>query len=208
MKKRYVFDLDGTLLTADYSTTDSFFEQALGEKAHNFSTNLGSYLKKYERNNKKYDLDLLSRYLTMQAGFEISTKILNEWMHEVEELFDYKEETVEQVLDTLKRNNNSIALLTNWFGQQQIPRLERAGLIDYFDDLYTGEQVLKPHKEAYITAARGYDPKEVVFIGDNVDFDYIGPKSCGYDAILYDKDEIQHSSIQKVKRLDEILRME
>lgn len=207
MKRRYVFDLDGTLLTADYSKTDKYFEQVLGKKAQKFSNNLSSYLKIYEREHKNYDLDVLSKYLTMKAGFEISTELLDDWIHEVESLFDFKEEAGEEVLYTLKRNNNSIALLTNWFGKQQIPRLKKAGLLDYFDDLYTGEQVLKPHKEAYFAAAKGYDPEEVVFIGDNVDFDYIGPKSCGFDAILYDKDEIQHSSVQKVKRLDEILKI-
>lgn len=208
MKKRYVFDLDGTLLTADYSKTDNYFEEVLGKKAHAFSKNLGSYLNRYERENKKYDLDTLSRYLTMKAGFEISKQVLLDWMTELRDLLDLKEEGVVQVLETLKKDDNSIALLTNWFGDNQIPRLERAGIKDYFDDFYTGEQVLKPHKEAYLMAAKDFAPEQVVFIGDNVDFDYIGPRTCGFEAILYDKYNIQHESIVKVKKLNEILRME
>ena len=208
MKKRYIFDLDGTLLTADYTKTDNYFEEVLGEQAHDLSKNISSYLNRYEREHKRYELDTLSKYLTMKTGFEISKQVLLDWMHELRDLLDIKEEGVVQVLETLKRNDNSIALLTNWFGENQIPRLERAGIKDYFDDFYTGEQVLKPHKEAYFIAAKNYDPKEVVFIGDNVDFDYIGPKTCGFDAILYDKNGIQHHSIQKVKKLDEILRIE
>lgn len=208
MKKRYIFDLDGTLLTGDFSATDDYFKNIFGPQAEELSASMGKYLGRYERLFDRYDIDLLSKYLSMRTKLPISPSVIRDWINEMDKVLDFKEEEVEQVLDTLKRNDKSIAVLTNWFGATQIPRLEKAGLIDYFDDIYTGEQVLKPHKQAYHKAALGFNPEEVLFIGDNVDFDYVGPRACGYQSILYDKEDRQHKTIQKVKRLNEILNIE
>ena len=207
MKTRYIFDLDGTLLTGDFSATDDYFKNIFGPQAYELSANMGKYLGRYERLFERYEIDTLSKYLSMKTDLPISPRIIREWINEMDKVLDFKEQEVEQVLDTLKSNDKSIAVLTNWFGTTQIARLEKSGLIDYFDDIYTGDQVLKPHKQAYHKAAKGYNPKEVIFIGDNVDFDYIGPKTCGYDAVLYDKNNIQHETIKKVKRMKDVLKI-
>lgn len=208
MKKRYIFDLDCTLLTTDFTKTDGYFVDVFGEPATDFSANVSKHLHTYEMTHRKYDMKSLSEYLTMVSGLDINEKVINDWISELTSVLDFKEEEVERVLDTLKRQDKSLAVLTNWIASNQIPRLERAGLIDYFDEIYTGDQVLKPHKESYITAAKGYNPQKVLFIGDNVDLDYIGPKSCGYEAILYDKKDIHHKTLKKVKKLSEILTRE
>ena len=208
MIKRYVFDLDGTLMTGDYSKTDNYFVDIYGTQAYDLSNNMGHYLSRYERMFERYDIDTLSKYLSMKSNLPISPRVIREWIEAMDSILDMKEEEVGTVLESLKSNDKSLVVLTNWFGRTQIPRLERAGLLDYFDEVYSGDQVLKPHKKAYYKAAGEYNVDEVVFIGDNTDFDYIGPKSCGYDAILYDKKDIQHETIRKVKKLGEILTIE
>ena len=205
MIKRYVFDLDGTLMTGDYSKTDNYFVDIYGTQAYDLSSNMGQYLSRYERVFDRYDIETLSKYLSMKSNLPISPRVIREWIEAMDSILDMKEDEVGTVLESLKSNDKSLVVLTNWFGRTQIPRLERAGLLDYFDEVYTGEQILKPHKQAYHKAAGDYSKDEVLFIGDNVDFDYIGPKSCGYDAILYDKKNIQHETIRKVKKLNEIL---
>jgi len=208
MKTRYIFDLDGTLLHGNFDESDKYFEDIYGEQAHILTENMGNYLNRYERTYPKYDFDTLSKYLSLKSGLEISPKVVKDWAYEIGNVLDFKEDELIEVLESLKSSKKSLAVLTNWFGISQIPRLERAGIIDYFDNIYTGDQMLKPHKAAYLRSAKGFNPKEVVFIGDNVDFDYIGPKSCGYDAILYDKEDIEHETIQKVKRIKEVLNIE
>ena len=77
MKKRYVFDLDGTLLTADYSKTDKYFEQVLGKKARNFSINL---ILKSEETSRISSICTLfaffvktSQWLELSIGFKKKT---------------------------------------------------------------------------------------------------------------------------------------
>ena len=41
-------------------------------------------------------------------------------------------------------------------------------------------------------------------IGDSVDKDYIGPRACGMDSVLYDKNDIHHKTLVKVKNMNEI----
>ena len=90
------------------------------------------------------------------------------------------------------------------FGESQAKRLERAGLLEYFDTVYGGDIVTKPHKEAYWIAAAAHKPEDCVFIGDNVDNDYIGPKACGMNSILYDKKNQYHKTLVKVRSLREL----
>ena len=207
MKKRYIFDLDGTLLHGDFSLTDDYFKSIYGEDATDLTNNMEVLLKKYERKNNRYEYDTLSRYLSMKTGLDIKPKIIKDWVYELRNVLDFKEDEITEVLESLKSSDKSLAVLTNWFGITQIARLEKAGLNDYFDEVYTGDLVLKPHRVSYYIATGDYHPYESIFIGNNVDLDYIGPKACGYDAILFDKDDIQHHTIQKIKKMEEILRI-
>lgn len=206
MKKRYIFDLDGTLLTGDYSSTDQYFKEIYGSKADPFLYDMVPILDRYEKLFPRYDYEDLSTFLTMKTGLDMSPRVIREWNQLVGEVKDVPEEYVQEVLEYLKSQGASLAVLTNWFGDSQAKRLERAGLLEYFDTVYGGDIVTKPHKEAYWIAAAGHDSESCIFIGDNVDNDYIGPKACGMDSILYDKNNTHHKTLKKIRRLDELKR--
>ena len=206
MKKRYVFDLDGTLLTGDYSLTDQYFKELYGDKAYPFLSDMTHILDRYEKLFPRYDYEDLSTFLTMKTGLDMSPRVIREWNQLVGEVKDVPEEYVQEVLEYLKSQGASLAVLTNWFGESQAKRLERAGLLEYIDSVFGGDIATKPHKEAYWIAAAGYQPRDCVFIGNNADNDYIGPRACGMDSILYDKNDDYHKSLKKIKRLDELKR--
>lgn len=207
MKKLYVFDLDGTLLTGNFKLVDYHLRDLFREQAEDFIHNMGPVLEKYEKNNPRYEVDTLSSYLKEETGLNFTPGIIREWNILVGEADNKEEEHARELLEYLKQNRKKIKVLTNWFGDSQEKRLKESGLMEYIDEVIGGENATKPHKKAYINAVHGYYPEECVFIGNDVDNDYIGPKACGMDAVLYDKNNIHHKSLIKVKKLDEIERM-
>ena len=80
----------------------------------------------------------------------------------------------EDILRYFKENNYSIVSLTNWFTMVQVKRLERAGLLDYFDMVYGGDFALKPNREAFEYAT--YEVSDTIMIGDNYNFDVLPPE--------------------------------
>ncbi len=75
--KKFIWDLDETLLSADFRKEDDFFkEQILDEKVDEFIKNKVKYLMEYERMFFKYDTKLLSEFLTLRSGLKIDEKII------------------------------------------------------------------------------------------------------------------------------------
>lgn len=205
-KKRFVFDLDGTLLTGNYQLTDDYFLSIYQEEGIPFIQNVGKYLDLYENQFLSYDEALLSKFLSEKAHMNISEDVIDGWIQIVgDQLDDTIEDGVFDTLEYLKKKDKSIVVLTNWFGKTQIPRLERHGLLPYFDTIYTGDGFVKPHRKAYLWARDSYHPKECVFIGDNLEKDYYGPRSYNMESILYDKEDRYSNRLVKIKKMEEII---
>lgn len=204
--KRYVFDLDGTLLTGSFDFEKTYFNNVYNNEAGDLIKKMGSFLDEYERTFQKYRRDDLSNFLSLKSGKLVTPKIIDGWIEVMSDVPDTMEDSVVETLEKLKSKGCSLAVLTNWFGETQIPRLKRAGIIEYFDNIYTGDFILKPHKQSYDIARAGYSKEECIFIGDNIDKDYIGPRACGMESVLYDKNNRFHDSVVKVKKMNEILK--
>ena len=204
MIKRYIFDLDGTLLTGDYQETDSFLRDMFGEQANDFIQNMTHILDRYEKAFPRYDYETLATYLKAKTGLPFTKDIIRDWDMMVEAVTDTKEEGVQETLEYLKSQDKSLVVLTNWFGRSQEQRLKRADLLQYFDTVYGGDVATKPHREAYWYAAAGRKPSECLCVGDNVDNDYIGPRACAMHSVLYDKNNNHHKSLVKIKSFEEL----
>lgn len=203
--KRIVFDLDGTLLTCDFELQREFFTELYGESANDLVNNMGIYLDEFEKKYHNYNNDDLSKFLSMKSGINIADKVIDDWIEVISSIPDTMEDGVIETLEYFKTKDCSLAVLTNWYGKSQIPRLKKAGIIDYFDNIYTGDFVLKPHKKSYVLAQDKFNVEDCLFIGDNLDKDYIGPRANGFDSIIYDKNDNYHKSLKKIKRINEII---
>ena len=179
--KRYVFDLDGTLLLANFEDELNFFNERLTkrgwskEKIDNFHKDRVPLIYGYEELNGTYDRELL-RIWFKEHKYELSEKDINDWIaFNGYEMRDTILDGAIEVLEYLKSKDKEIVLLTNWFMETQENRLKRAGLLDYFDYLVTGEMAIKPRRASYAEAAALCVPWECVMIGDNWEKDYLGP---------------------------------
>ena len=204
-KKRFIFDLDRTLLTCDYRLVESaIFEPIFKDKTEYLMNNIGRFLDEYELNHSHYEDEELSEYLTRISGLKFTPEIIKLWNNTMVVETDVMEEGVIELLEYLKSKDKSLVVLTNWYSLPQVDRLRNAGILEYFDDVFTGEHQLKPHTSAYMVAAGEYPISECLMIGDNIIKDYVGPKINGMDALLYDKHDKHDDNYVKIKKLTDI----
>lgn len=206
-KKRYIFDLDKTLLTCNYEMVETaIFEPIFKEKTPYLMENIAYYLDEYEMDHSHYEDQLLSNFLTHISGLNFTPEIIRLWNNTMLEEADTMEEGVIEVLEHLKSQDKSLVVLTNWYSLPQVDRLKKANIYEYFDDVFTGEFQLKPHSEAYVIARGEFHPKDCLVIGDNIIKDYVGPRVNGIDALLYDKEDRHEKTFAKIKTLKELIK--
>ncbi len=201
---RFIFDLDETLLSGGYECEESFFREQLGDSADKFLKVLPRLLDQYENDYSRYDIKELSSFLTQNSKVLITDDIIEGWIDANMKMSDNIENGAQEILEYLKSKKHSLVVLTNWFGNLQIERLKRAGLLEYFDKVYAGDEFVKPHKRAYFNACGNFKAKDCIVIGDNLVKDYITPRSLGLNAILYDKEEKYEKKLNKIKSLYEL----
>lgn len=85
----------------------------------------------------------------------------------------------------------SLYMITNGNVVSQMPRLEHAGLLPYFQEVFVSEAVGvgKPHKAYFDYVAAhipGFAPEQAVVIGDSPSSDIQGAVNAGLRSIWYD----------------------
>ena len=203
-KKRFIFDLDYTLMVADKKHEEKYFKDVFRSDSSAFMEVMIPLLQEYERIYKRYDISQLSSFLSSKTRLDFTESVIKGWIESYGNAPNKIEDGVIDTLEYLKSNDHSLVILTNWFLDSQKQRIKNSGLLEYFDEIYAGDFILKPRKEAYMAARSNYRNHDCVYIGDNLDKDYIGPRSVGIYSILYDKNDRHNENIVKIKRMNEI----
>ena len=90
-----------------------------------------------------------------------------------------------------------MVVLTDWFKGQQIERLKKSKIIEYFQEVYAAEKTKrKPFKEAFMQAIGENKPEECIMIGDDFQRDIEGALKAGLQAIYYKPNDID--KIEKI----------
>jgi YjjG family noncanonical pyrimidine nucleotidase len=80
-------------------------------------------------------------------------------------------------------------ILTNGFSDVQAVKLKSAGILHFFQGVYTGEEfgVQKPEKAYFhgVMEKIGAQARECIMIGDNLKTDILGAQNAGIDHIYY-----------------------
>ena len=96
-----------------------------------------------------------------------------------------------EMLENLQAKGYRLFAASNSFGHLQRSRLERAGILKYFEDTYISMDIGydKPDIRFYQEALRrcGLQAKEVLMIGDSMTTDVIGAQKAGMDALFFDR---------------------
>ena len=96
-----------------------------------------------------------------------------------------------EMLENLQAKGYRLFAASNSFGNLQRSRLEKAGILKYFEDTYISMDIGydKPDIRFYQEALRrcGLQAKEVRMIGDSMTTDVIGAQKAGMDALFFDR---------------------
>ena len=197
--KKYIFDLDYTLLIPDWSKEDDFLKKSIPlEEQDAFFKQKQSILNKYELEFPRYDFRTLSDFFK-SYGFTVSEETISGWMiHNGETIKDVVADGVVELFDYLKSNGKDIVILTSWFSGTQIPRLKRTGLYDYIDKIVAGEDAMKPDLESFELAIGATDKEDRIMIGDSVKSDKAGAENAGIDCYIVDKEHSMRDLLQMV----------
>ena len=205
--KKFIWDLDETLLSGDFSYENIYFKEKLqGQDIECFLQNKHDYLMEYERTFFKYDVKLLSDFLSLKSGIVIDETVIRGWNEHNKTIPDTIHMGAEEVLSYLQSKGYQNILYTNWFKDVQEERLRRANLLEYFSEIYGGELAIKPNADGYKKIIKDVNPTEVVMIGDNIINDVLVPRSIGITSYHYDPLD-KNNDKNKIKTLGKIKEM-
>lgn len=204
--EKFIFDLDGTLMNADFELEsvklrELFFNK---EDAERVVSSKVKVLGEYEDLFVRYDIKTLGEYFTKRTGVYISEDFIREWLRFSSCLDDKIIDGVEDTLDYLKCKNKNLVILSNWFDQVQHERLRKNGLLDYFDNVYGGTNFLKPDRRAFMLACGDTPVSKCIMIGDNYLRDVCGARNAGLSALYFSPNNDLIEDKEKIKRIGEI----
>lgn len=202
--KKYIFDLDYTLLIPDWSKEDDFLKMSIPlEEQEEFFKQKQLILNKYELEFPKYDFKTLSDFFK-SYGFTVNEETISGWMiHNGETIEDVVPDGVIELLEYLKSTGKEIIILTSWFSGTQIPRLKRTGLYDYIDGIVAGEDAMKPDLESFELAIGDTNKEDCIMIGDSIKSDKVGAENVGIDCYIVDKEHSMRDLLQMVMNIKE-----
>lgn len=187
--KRFIFDLDYTLLIPDWSREDDFLRRVIPlEEQEEFFRQKQLILNRYELEFPRYDFKTLSNFFE-NYGFSVSEEVISGWMFHNGETI--KAEVVGGVIELfkyLKKKNKDIIILTSWFSGTQTPRLKRTGLYEYIDQIIAGEDAMKPDLESFELAIGNINKEDCIMIGDSIKSDKLGAENAGIDYYIVDEE--------------------
>ena len=130
----------------------------------------------------------LLQAIGLEGDSEEMTRLFHQLLHEEAVL----EPEVTETLDYLSQRYR-LYVASNGMMDMQRSRLKKAGILDYFADLFVSDDIgaEKPSPAFFEEALRRGDlrPEEVLFIGDSLSADMIGAERIGMDRCWYNPNE-------------------
>lgn len=115
-----------------------------------------------------------------------------------------------ETLTELKNNDYQLHIITNGFKEVQFIKLDKSGILDYFNDILCSEEVgvNKPDPLVFRKALERTNAKntESIMIGDDFNADVLGAEKCGIRGVLFDphNHHAERSGVERIQSLKEI----
>ncbi|MBX5327519.1 MAG: HAD family hydrolase [Candidatus Bathyarchaeia archaeon] len=216
--KAVLFDLGDTLIKTPCIVTN--FQKIL--KTHGIYRAQEEILTAYEESEKLLSMELMKTMfdefwikrnnlflekLGVFGRIDLAKTIAEEWWdHADVSLYpDVNETPIE-----LKRRGIKMGIITNGLQSDLAKLLAKTGLnTNAFDIIITVDPIgfMKPEREIFHHALEKIQvlPKEALFVGDTIEYDYKGAKNAGLQALVIDRDGKINENIEKIRDLREIL---
>lgn len=207
--KRIILDLDNTLVLWKDEYTCAL-KKAMQD--HNVTCDYRDIDAILESQEKLHEVLTKEQFLEdINKGCNLNLKI-----EFIDSILEYQKELVVKndidLIETMEylSQKYELVLLTNWFKETQKGRLENAGILKYFKEVYGGDEgKIKPHKDSFKRAIGTYSKDECIMIGDSDYHDIQGALTFGMKVIKCDyKDEVKEkTNYPVIKNIRELMNL-
>lgn len=212
MIKRIIFDLDDTLINWDERNWTSLKRamNTLGLSCddslmHSIKDSIRSTLTMDSPFTKEKIIDAIYK----NNNLNVTVDFIDTWLEELGKCApDKLSDDIYETLEYLS-SKYDLVVLTNWFADSQRNRMEKAGLLKYFSNIYGVDNILpKPSSEAFNQVLLEYLPHECITIGDNEESDVMGALNSGIDAILFDpQGKRRNADFKRIGEIRQLIKM-
>ena len=207
--KKIVFDLDNVLLFSS-SDWDSFYQEFIDK--YNIQVNpkeLYNLIDDFGKNNKEIVVtdEFFCKWMSEKLSFNFTEKILSDYLNYYASIPLLNIDKVYEVLKELSNNYELIAY-SDWWTLNQIKRLKKYNLDQFFKKIY-GFDIL-PKKTSYTaikTIIKNEKIEDFIFIGDNIELDLSIPKSMGINTIFFNYKKIEQTEYEEISDIQELLKI-
>lgn len=217
--KAVLFDLGGTLIkTAEIPEIFRQILEIYGVKvtanqiieAHKVTQNKVDAVEGQLKMGKQF-WDKWDQTVVENIGIQKNSRFLGEKISEL--WWDYADlalyPDVEETLSILKSKGIKIGIITNGFRYDYEQILEKLDLSDYFEVVVGADTCNcgKPDIEIFLYTVDklGLEPGEVVFVGNEYRYDYIGAMRAGLKPLLVDREDKILKNVDVIKSLSDVL---
>lgn len=190
MIKRLIFDVDGTLIQGvDFILSVSKTLKKIGcyseENVKLFFNGINTYEQLYDN----YNLIDYTQHMENAINKKLPENFVQTFFDELKTCIPPRNELLIDTIHKLSQKYE-LVILTNYFAQSQLNRLNNMGIGKYFSECY-GEKIIKPNKQAYLSACGNRKPNECVMIGDDIYLDITRAKQEGLNTIFVNSKKIE-----------------
>ncbi len=194
-----LFDLDNTLLDFDRSSREAFEEvlEYLGMEAREqlffqyaeINRRCWKLLEQGKIAPREVQRRRFAEFMNLHGLDKDALAVNDFYLDRLSEKAHW-EDGAREVLDALREQGVSLALITNGLQRVQRPRLEQSGMTEYFDAIVISEEIgsAKPQRayfEYTLNSLNNPEPEGVLVIGDNAGSDILGGQRMGMDTCWY-----------------------
>lgn len=208
MIKKLIFDLDNTLIpwNDEYDLISKSILDKYGIECNYMD--ISKTIDYYEENYPYADKELLLQEINKQCNLNLNLSFIEDLLEAQKEAAFYNPKLIELI--SYLSSKYELVLLSNWFTDTQIGRLEKAGIYNFFTKVYGGDFLYrKPDERAFKRACLPHKPEECIMIGDSIRCDITGAKKVGIDTIFINSRHIicdyTGKEIENIYELKEML---
>ncbi len=193
MIKRLIFDIDGTLITGvnfidSVKRTLTRLEIYSEDNVRLFLNGINTYEKIF--NN--YNIKDYTKYMERIINTKLPENFVYVFWEELKSAIPAKNDKLINTIYKLSQEYE-LVLLTNYFANSQLNRLNNMGIGKFFKECY-GEHCIKPNKQAYLDACGNNFVKDCLMIGDDLYLDITRAKEEGLHTIFVNTKGIKTDS--------------
>ncbi|MCR5146689.1 MAG: HAD family hydrolase [Clostridia bacterium] len=193
MIKRLIFDVDGILIRGVNFAHS--IEETLKKFNLNSEENIQAFIKgigTYEQIYNNYNIADYTKHIGMMLKTKLPKDFVPTFFEALKTCIPTDNSEIHKTIRNLSKKYE-LVLLTNYFAESQMNRLNNMGIGKYFTECY-GEHLIKPNTEAYINACGKNKPYECIMIGDDKNLDIKGAKKAGLNTIFVNTKKIDLNS--------------